>query len=110
MNLPEKTYHSGWPDILHSEEGSGKRRKVVQYARIRDGLPQGEFGGAACLYAQIRPKGMLAKKYQFIPTAWTDSENPVTMSGGPWIPSGRLVLYGQPPLELPPEPVKPPET
>lgn len=99
MNLPDKTFHSGWPDWLFDSLGE-------KYVRIRDGCPETDFTGAACLYGKVTEDRFVDREYQHIPTSWTNMVSPVTFSGGPWISSGRLVLYGQPPLSMPKEPIE----
>lgn len=98
MKLPEKTFHSGWPEWLFDSTGT-------KYVRIRDGSQESEYTGAACLYGMVNDK-FIDREYQYVPVSWTLAAKPVTFSGGPWINSGRLVLYGQPPLKMPKEPIE----
>jgi len=105
--LPSNTTTPGWPEFLHSREGGFS--DPIQYVRVRDGTKFNEFYGAACLYAEVDENGTILKDHQYIPTSWTTADKPVGFSGGVWIDSPRLIFYGQPPLDMPKEPVDLPD-
>jgi len=97
MNIPEKTYESGWPLTLQDND-----ERV--YVRLRDGKPDSEFSGESCLYGLLDADGYIIREELWVPVLGA-IEDDMTLTGGPWMDAEELVKYDQTPIRIPDEPI-----
>ena len=114
MLLPKTTDTPGWPEFIsvveETVDANGEEERTEKdYVRLRDGSDVPGAVGNTCIYGLLAADGYIDRSRQWLPAlSTTRLESLVGFMATTWDSNEVLVGAGQPPIVIPPEPIRVP--